>query len=471
MMFPHPDGSVRSPRAGAATADITPSKPVFLYGYPHVPRISTGVSDLLLASALFLDDGIERCLLISVDVIWLSKRQVAAVRKKIASCVDIQAERILIAASHTHSGPTTVTLLSNERDPHIPPPDFATVEAILDGIVAAAVDAVRNAEAAEVGFSDAQVPGIGGNRHDPRGPSASTVPVMAVRLVKTQQLLALHYVFSVHPTVLHEDSTLVSGDFPGIARRVLQNRLADGRSMPVLNHLGVAGNQSPRHAVRANTLAEADRLGNVLADAICTAFMKITFTHDWRLDCRNRSIDLPLRPLPEAESALQQLAIATASLTELQRSWADRPTLRTAECDVFGAEELVTIAHAASTGRLEAVASECMPAEIQAIRINSRQFVAWPGEIFIEFALELRQMFPGAVVITLANGELQGYLVTEEAVVRSWYESANAIFDSPQAGNRLVAATHALLTDSQETSSGPVERPTTSKEFDLSNDT
>ena len=38
---------------GAATADITPANPQFLFGYPHVPRVSTGVHDQLLSSALF----------------------------------------------------------------------------------------------------------------------------------------------------------------------------------------------------------------------------------------------------------------------------------------------------------------------------------------------------------------------------------------------------------------------------------
>ena len=40
-------------RAGAAQVDVTPDSPQFLYGYPHCERISTGVHDPLLASALY----------------------------------------------------------------------------------------------------------------------------------------------------------------------------------------------------------------------------------------------------------------------------------------------------------------------------------------------------------------------------------------------------------------------------------
>jgi hypothetical protein len=71
--------------------------------------------------------------------------------------------------------------------------------------------------------------------------------------------------------------------------------------------------------------------------------------------------------------------------------------------------------------------------------------VAWPGEVFVEFALQLRQLYPDAFVITLANGELQGYLVTAEAVEQNCYEAGNAIFASPAAAEKLVDATLGLL--------------------------
>ena len=122
--------------------------------------------------------------------------------------------------------------------------------------------------------------------------------------------------------------------------------------------------------------------------------------------------------------------------------------LRTAECDLFGADETVTLAIAAADGRLNEATRECLPAEIQAIRVGSRQFVAWPGEVFVEFAQELQRLVPETILITLANGELQGYLVTEEAIAHSCYESANAIFASPDSGNLLVAATQKLLASS-----------------------
>ena len=48
-------------------------------------------------------------------------------------------------------------------------------------------------------------------------------------------------------------------------------------------------------------------------------------------------------------------------------------------------------------------------------------------------------------LISLANGELQGYLVTEEAVRERWYEAMNSLFASPDAGTMLADKTLELL--------------------------
>ena len=73
----------RSLLAGAATADITPDGPQFLYGYPHVPRYSTGVHDPLLASALYVGDGATAVALVATDVIFVPKALANRARQRI----------------------------------------------------------------------------------------------------------------------------------------------------------------------------------------------------------------------------------------------------------------------------------------------------------------------------------------------------------------------------------------------------
>ena len=40
----------------------------------------------------------------------------------------------------------------------------------------------------------------------------------------------------------------------------------------------------------------------------------------------------------------------------------------------------------------------------------------WPGENFVEFAIDVMRAYPNTFIIAYANGETKGYLVTAEAV-------------------------------------------------------
>jgi hypothetical protein len=132
-------------------------------------------------------------------------------------------------------------------------------------------------------------------------------------------------------------------------------------------------------------------------------------------------------------------------LEELRQSEADARQIRTAECDWFGAEETLFLSQAAATGRLEQAVASVLPAEVSLLRVGPWAFAGWPGEAFVEFALAVKLAHPNCSIISLANGELQGYLVSREAVEQNWYEASNALFASPESGTRLVNATLELL--------------------------
>ena len=128
----------------------------------------------------------------------------------------------------------------------------------------------------------------------------------------------------------------------------------------------------------------------------------------------------------------------------MRRAQATRQEIRTAECDWFGAEETVTLARAAEDGRLAAVQESVTPAEIQVIQAGPWTFVGWPGEIFVEYALALRAAAPDTYLITLANGDLQGYIVTPEAEDEGGYEASNAVF-AAESGAILLRETLSLI--------------------------
>lgn len=429
--------------AGGATVDLTPPGSVFLYGYPHVRRYSTGVHDSLECNALYLRSGDSHLLFLANDLIVVTRTLVQEVRRRVCERTGVPESSTMITATHTHSGPIVTDYVSNAADPVVPKADPTLVAGLIDRMVEAAEIAVRTAEPAEIGLEVAWAEGVGSNRHDPAGPTDPEVPVLVARSLAMRQAVACMVVYGMHPTVLHEDSTLLSGDFPHFTRQFLRGS-ALPVTCPVLFHQGASGNQSPRHVARANTFAEARRLGENLGRTLAARIPGINFRRDVGLGSRGVRLDLEVRQFPSVAGATAAVELARARFTQLQAAGASRQAVRTAECDVFGAEETAELARAAADGRLAVAIAGCMPAEIQILTIGPWKFVAWPGEVFVEYALALKQKVPDAFLITLANGELQGYLVTPEAATRGVYEAGNAVF-SPANGTRLVAGTLDLL--------------------------
>lgn len=434
-------------RVGAAEVDLTPTGSVFLFGYPHVPRMSTGVGDPLLASAAWFESDSAQALLVGCDLILLTKALADRARRSLSASLGLPTANILISATHTHSGPVTSRMVSNEADTVVPSPDGDYLARVEASIVAAAREARDRAEPATVRSSFIASEGLGSNRRDPSGPTLDRWPVVYANRLTDDSPIAVMSVCAMHPTVLHEDSTLVSGDFPGLARRAVKSRLGDG--VVYLHHLGASGNQSPRHVVTANSLPEAQRLGGLLADRLLAARDQASALLA-SIDAQTAAVDLPRRQFPSVTDASDRRDRALARFQAL-RQGDDATAARTAETDWFGAEETLTLSRAAHDGRLEAAAAACLPAEIQAIRLGGLWLVGWPGEVFVEFALDLQSASPNAglpttpQVVTLANGDLQGYVVTDEAVRAGAYEAGNAIFASPESGHRLVDATLTLL--------------------------
>ncbi|MSU70202.1 MAG: hypothetical protein EXS39_05400 [Opitutaceae bacterium] len=431
-------------KAGAAVVDLTPPASVFLHGYPHVPRFSTGVHDPLQCAALFLRGGQgPGALFLANDLIVVGNRLVSEVRRRIGRATGLPEEAIMVTATHTHSGPITVNFLSNASDPVVPKADEGYLEWVAGRMVDAACAAVQAAVPAEIGLAKAQAAGVGTNRHDPLGPSDPEVPVLLARSIEGQVPIGCMVVYAMHPTVLHEDSKLISGDFPYYTRRWLQQRALPA-TCPVVYHNGASGNQSPRHVTRANTFAEAQRLGESLGQAIADVIPTLAYRREVQVTCRRQLIDLQIKDFPDSAVAREQVRQARERFEHLIQTGAARQAVRTAECDVFGTEETAELVRAAADGRLKAAAAGALPAEIQVIAIEPWKFVAWPGEFFVEYALAVKARSPDTFVVTLANGDLQGYIVTAEAASKGGYEASNAVF-SHLNGPRFVEASLGLL--------------------------
>ncbi len=430
-------------RAGFGRADITPLNPCFLVGYPHVERISTGTHDSLFASALCLERAGTPLIFISVDLLFISPEWTNDCRRRISGATGVPSKNILIGATHTHSGPLTIDLLVWKGDPVVPPCDPEYMEHSCAATATAAIEAWNGLIPAGIAVTSADVSGLaGGNRIDPHGPEDPEAGLVMVRRLSDETPLAILAVYGMHPTVLHEDSTLFTGDFIAFTRAHLEK--AFGAGVVYLN--GVCGNQSPRRVVRAQTFAEAERLGLALGLSIEESLRSVSgFPTQIPLAASTKKVLMEGKTFPSKEVASARLIAARAKYEELKLAKASHAEVRTAECTVFGAEEVLTLSMAEASGEAETFRQRYREAEIQVFRLGDTAIVGWPGEFFVEYGLEVKSRAPVRTFITtMANGELQGYIVTPEAEREGGYEAQMAVFPAAM-GRRFVDETLQLI--------------------------
>ena len=432
-------------KAGAAIIDITPADSQFLCGYPHVERYSTGVHDPLISSALYLTDNKTEVLFVANDIVEVPDAIVSSARKRISAESGIDPACIMITAMHTHSGPVTRELTAWGADGVIPQPDEKYLDLLENGIVRAGVEACSNAQPAKIGLGIADGKGVGTNRHDPSGTSDPDVPVLMVKSLYDDNDIACMLVCAMHPTVMHEDSKLVSADFPGMTRQYLSKYVLD-KDCPILYHTGAAGNQSPRHVTKANTFEEAERIGHLLGKAVESVIPQISYTSDISLACVRDFSELKRRDVPSITDAEIKLEAVKKKYEQLKQNNAPSQEIRTAECDLFGAEGMLELAGLADSGKIDTIFEKMMPYEMQIIKIGPWNFIGWQGEIFVEYSLKIKSEVENTFVISLANGCAPGYIVTQDAFDKGGYEAAGSLLH-PESGRMIIEKTLKILLD------------------------
>lgn len=428
--------------AGTAARGLTPSAPAPLFGYPNVRRISTGVHDPILASALYLADSAtpdKGVALISLDVLLLETPLARRLRTTVAKSAGVPEAHVFIGCTHTHSAPVCARFLAWRGDVGAPDPDPAFLEMIVRQASAAAAAARAAARPARLAWGSADATGVGGNRISADGPTDPECGILSVCPAADGAPFASVLVYGMHPTVMHEDSTLISSDFPHYTRLHLQERFGAGHVTVYL--MAPSGDQSPRRFVSGQTFAEAERLGRILGAAVVSsmeAMPEASFTTSVHLAGTLRSVSLPRRTMPALRVAAAALEKAKTRFARLKAEKAPRAEIRTAECAVFGAQSTLNLAQSQETGELDARVAEAGVPEIQVLRVHNATLIGFPGEMFVEYALELKRRAADKVFpVSLVNGELNGYVCTAAAAAAGGYEAANSLY-SHEAGPVLV---------------------------------
>lgn len=434
-------------RAGFSRLDISPDIGVQLAGFPDVLRKNTGIHDPLYATTMILSDGSETVCLISLDLLWYHKKDVAAIRRLIANQTGIPAGNIMICCTHNHSGHIAASFAEFTPQQLEAMPTAEEIQALNARIADSAVVAYHRLSQVELG-SGVRIcgseSGIGGNRRDPvNGMVDPSLQLLAVR-DKNKRLIGCIVKYALHPSTMHEDNTLVSSDYVGYLREAIKKTYPDAY---VLFIQGTAGDQSNRHTRVYKGFAEAERIGTVLGNAAVDLIGKIDFTEQGLLAVAQTETILPLRRLPSLEEAISCIKKSKAVYDNLKNSDTTTPAeLRRAEVEMFGADCLAGYVRqmADPVGREKLTAE--LPAEVQAIRWNDMVIVGIQGELFVEFGLDIQKNSPFSktFVVTLANGGLPGYVCTEEAYRTGGYEVGSSLL-APDAGDILVKTVQKLI--------------------------
>ena len=414
-------------KAGIAKAVITPPVGVRLCGYTARTQPSIGVLDDLYAKALVLDDGEKRLALVVCDLLWVGKELVNDIRKRIREQADIKEENVMIAAIHTHCGPDFE---------HISDSYIENLKSQVAGAVSAAYNHMKNAR---IGVASGECY-VGMNRRNPKSPSGPYFlynwpqglvdpTVMVARIEdETRHVVGVLVNYACHPVTLGPNELNISRDYPGHTLRVLEDVFGENVVAMFVN--GCCGNINPawifdRPDVSPppprvfpesleERLRETRRLGQILGGEALKALQSVTnLASEANLKIKQSDVRLPVRKdMPEnVLEWIKSTKVGEPDYENHQR--------------ILKGEDVVT--------------------EIQAIRLNDTAILGLPGEVFVEYQLEIRRKSPfkHTFVSELANDSI-GYVPTTDAYKEEGYEP-NTTFLERDAGSKLTQAAINLL--------------------------
>jgi neutral ceramidase len=430
-------------RAGWSKIAITPEVGARLTGFSAREGVATGVHDDLYVRSLAIESEGRAVALASVEVLALDGGFVAAVKQAAARRTGLAAANILIACTHTHSGPVTIKSFFN--------PDESVDEAYMARLAAAIEQSIAEAwerrAPASAGWGVAQITGVGVNPRDPRNGYVD----QDANILKfcdaagAARAVVIHY--ACHPTVLGPDNLMVTGDFPSFALDQVE-RSSGGFAM-FFN--GAQGDISMGHSSELSaigviapgrTFERAAEMGRQLADAVLARLPQIS-TSSVALGTGAVVADLPLKKYPPAEEMARAARVAEEMLTSLAGRAAEDSQLREAKMEALYASIRQILAKANSE-----YPDGMMPVELQGVRIGETVLAGVPAEAFAEVGQRMNRASGSKIlVVGLANGYM-GYVPCRAAYGEGGYEIVSSRL-TPGAEDALAEAAARLASGLQ----------------------
>ncbi len=459
--------------AGVARADITPPVGIAHAGWgAQTHERAVGVDLPLSATVLALSDGERNVVIVDLDHVGVAVPDVLNIRAALGRALGLPPSHIRISWTHLHSGAATSSVAAGsfrQGSEMVGPYNEYLVHQVV-GVAWAATRSLR-----PVRFAAARgTCRIGVNRRFRRpedgvmivgrnweGPVDHEVAVIRIDGMERSPLAAVVN-YACHPATVGPDNDLISPDYPGVVRRVVEQ--ATGATCLFLQ--GAAGNILPVRGVACGGLHEYRRLGAILGHEASRVWWEMELPPrteryvgtlesgaalavyedqpddepDARLGVAFRSMHLPLRELPPPEPLEAQAEDTRRRLDELRVAGGTADEIRQ-----------VTMLHKRAAMRAETARKyqgrTVVESELQVFTIGARvALVAVSGEPFVEIGLAIKRdsPFPHTLFSGYSNAGCEDYIPTADAFALGGYEVEITPF-RPEAAAQVVEESLALL--------------------------
>lgn len=387
---------------GVSREKITPPVGCELYGYGK-GVFSESVADDLTATALYFGQGEKQAVMISLTLCLLNTGLCEELSNEIERICGIPASCCFISATHTHSGPDTVS------------PDYDrayTENILLPAILKAVKKASKSAVCATVSYARGRSM-VGVNRRQ-RSPEGKVIlgqnedgifnPLMTVVSFKDFSGKTIGNIihYGCHNTAAGKNHE-ITRDWAGVMTDALEKKT--GAVTAFFN--GPEGDVGPRLSNKKTTgnLSFVYEIGKTAANDALNIFGKINGFSEADIDISEKILEIPLLPKISRDEAL------------LGYSKYANETGRTEQKKAAYYSQVLT----AYKNGIKDEKSHLLMQRL--FRIGKLVFVSFPFEMFSEVGIKIDRAFPGYDVLSLAcTCGSEGYFVTDREIANGGYE-------------------------------------------------
>jgi hypothetical protein len=394
-------------QAGFAKVDATPTEPVRMSGYGNRDHPNDGVDTPLFVRAMALQHGDDSPhVLVSIDNIGVPGSLARELTQSMEQRHKLPRQNVVLASTHTHTGPDLVSELSNIFAVDLTEAEVAAGmryrKRLSDAILSAVDQALKSLAPAKLAFGSGRAT-FAANRRllengrwsgfgvQPDGPVDHSVPVLRI-LGDDDKLRGLVFNYACHCTTLDGSYYRINGDWAGYAAADLEATYPDAVALCTIG-CGADANPEPRGS---RELAELH--GRALAKEV----KRIASGDMTPID----------RPITSAFGHAG-LSFDLPTIEDLQRRLNDSSIQRRRH-----AQHFTKVYERA--GRLPAT----YPVPIQSWRFGDQlTMIFLGGEVVVDYALRLKHELPSQPLwVTAYANDVMGYVASERMRAEGGYE-------------------------------------------------